>query len=342
MFKGTSFTEPVSLVIPVRNEAEFIEKCIQSVLKQDYPQENIEALLIDGLSDDQTKAIITKYNQKYPSTIKYFENPMETVPYAMNIGIRNAKGQYILRLDGHAEYPENYVSRCITTLKATGADNVGGLLVTRGSGAVGRAYAKVISSIFGVGNASFRINADSGYVDTVPFGAFRRSVFTKYGLYDERLTRRQDYELNYRIRKNGGKIFLDSEIQLVYHCRNTIPGILEQSYEKGKWNIITAKLCLGTMSLRHLVPFIFVLSLIILPLLSFLMPLFKWLLFAELSLYLLLNVTFSLKLADGFKEAFLIFLLFPLNHLAYGIGSIAGLRHKPKQAPAESIKHYSS
>ncbi|MBM4235478.1 MAG: glycosyltransferase family 2 protein [Firmicutes bacterium] len=334
--------DQVSLVIPVRNEAKFIEKCIQSVLKQDYPLEKMEALLIDGLSNDQTKEIIKKYNKEYPSTIKYFENSKKTVPYAMNIGIRNAAGHYIIRLDGHAEYPDNYVSKCIATLKRTGADNVGGLLMTRGSGTVGRAYAKVLSSVFGVGNASFRINASSGFVDTVPFGAFKRSTFIKYGFYDERLTRRQDYELNYRIRKKGGKIYLDSDIKLVYHCRSTIPGILEQSYQKGKWNIITAKMSLGTMSLRHLIPFIFVLSLLLLPILAFFVPFFKWLLLTELAAYLLLSVIFSFKLADGFKEAILIFLLYPLNHLAYGFGSIAGLKYNPKQAIIEDSESYPS
>lgn len=342
MTNGIEFSDTVSLVIPVRNEAQFIEKCIQSVLKQDYPLDKIEALLIDGLSDDHTKAIIKSYNQIYPSTIKYFDNPQKTVPYAMNIGIRNAVGQYIIRLDGHAEYPDNYVSKCIATLKNTGADNVGGLIVTKGSGAVGKAYAKVLSSVFGVGNAGFRINASSGFVDTVPFGAFVRSDFVKHGLYDERLTRRQDYELNHRIRKNGGKIFLDADIQSVYHCRNTIPGIAEQSFQKGKWNIITAKLCLGTMSFRHLIPFIFVLSLILLPILAIFMPFFKWLLITELSLYLLLNILFTIKLADGFKEAILIFLLHPLNHLAYGFGSIIGLSHNPKQAMIEDIINYPS
>ena len=342
MTSEIKYFDEVSLVIPVRNEAKFIEKCIQSVLKQDYPLEKIEALLIDGLSNDQTKEIIKKYNKEYPSTIKYLENSKKTVPYAMNIGITNSAGQYIIRLDGHAEYPDDYVSRCIATLKQTGADNVGGLLVTRGSGTVGRAYAKVLSSVFGVGNAGFRINATSGYVDTVPFGAFKRSTFVKYGFYDERLTRRQDYELNYRIRRKGGKIFLDSDIKLVYHCRSTIPGIAEQSYQKGKWNVITAKLSLGTMSLRHLIPFVFVLSLLMLPILAFFIPFLKWLLLAELTLYLLLNVIFTFKLADGLKEAILIFLLYPLNHLAYGFGSIAGLKYSPKQALIEDIESYPS
>lgn len=324
--------DTVSLIIPVRNEAKFIEKCIQTILKQDYALDKIEAIFVDGLSEDNTKEIINRYSIEYPSTIRYLKNPNKTAPYAMNIGINNSVGHYIIRLDGHAEYPDNYISQCVATLKRTGADNVGGLLVTRGHGVVGKAFAKVTSSVFGVGNAGFRINASSGYVDTVPFGAFKRDTFTKYGLYDKRLTRRQDYELNCRIRKNGGKIYLDSDINLIYHCRSTIPGILEQSYQKGKWNIITAKLCPGTMSLRHLVPFIFVLSLIIFPILAYFIPFFKWILIGELGLYLLFNVAYSIKLADGFREALLMIILYPLNHITYGLGSLVGLIYNPEKA----------
>lgn len=329
---GIKHKETVTLIVPVRNEAKFIEQCIQNILKQDYSLDNIEAIFVDGLSDDNTKEIIDTYIEEYPSTIRYLENPNKTVPYAMNIGINNSAGHYIIRLDGHAEYPDNYISKCIATLKRTGADNIGGLLVTRGHGAVGKAFAKVISSAFGVGNAGFRINSSSGYVDTVPFGAFKRETLVKYGLYDERLTRRQDYELNYRIRKNGGKIYLDSEINLIYHCRSTIPGIMEQSYQKGKWNIITAKLCMGTMSLRHLVPFIFVLSLITLPLLGYFIPVFKWILIAELGLYLLLSIAYTIKLADSFKEALLMVVLYPLYQITYGVGSIVGLAYNPRNA----------
>ncbi len=339
---GIKLRETVSLIIPVRNEAKFIEKCIQTILKQDYSLDKIEALFVDGLSDDNTKETIDKYIEAYPSTIRYLENPKKTVPYAMNIGINNSVGQFIIRLDGHAEYPDNYVSKCVETLKRTGAANVGGLLVTQGHGVVGKAYAKVLSSVFGVGNAGFRINAPSGYVDTVPFGAFRRATFAQYGLYNERLTRRQDYELNCRIRNNGGKVYLDSDINLIYHCRSTIPGILEQSYQKGKWNITTAKLCPGTMSLRHLVPFIFALSLILLPLLAYFIPLFKWILIAELGLYLLLNIYYSLKLADGFKEALLLVALFPLYQITYGLGSIAGLAYNPKNDLGQEHKSYSA
>jgi hypothetical protein len=228
-------------------------------------------------------------------------------------------------LDAHSEYANDYISKCVLTLEETDADNVGGLAITKGYGFIGNAFSKVLSSKFGVGNSGFRTNASSGYVDTVPFGTFKRKTFIKYGLYDERLTRNQDYELNYRIRKNGGKIHLNSNIKLTYYCRNTIPGILKQSFENGKWNVITSKFCPGSMSFRHFIPLFFMLSLIILPVLAFFMPVFVWLLIAELGLYFLLDLFFSFRIATKAKQIPIIIILFPMFHISYGFGSLIGL-----------------
>ena len=243
----------------------------------------------------------------------------------MNIGIKNSRGKYIVRLDAHSEYPVDYISKCISTLENVDADNVGGLAITKGHGIIGEAFSKVLSSKFGVGNSSFRTNAPSGYVDTVPFGAFKREVFEKYGYYDERLTRNQDYELNYRIRKNGGRIYLNSDIKLIYYCRNTISGIIKQSFQNGKWNVITFRLCPGSMSIRHFVPLMFILSLIILPLLGLFHPVANWILLLELSLYFVLDIIFSIKMASSMKKMLLLTVMFPMLHLSYGIGSFIGL-----------------
>lgn len=142
------------------------------------------------------------------------------------------------------------------------ADNVGGVAETKANGFVGNCIAKMLSSRFGVGNSEFRTNGKSGYVDTVPFGAFRREVFSKYGGYDERLVRNQDNEMNYRIRKNGGKIYLADDIHLSYYCRDSIKGISDMAKKNGMWNVITMKLCPGAMGIRHFVPLVFVLSII--------------------------------------------------------------------------------
>lgn len=321
----------VTVIIPVRNESNYIGRCLQSIMEQDYPIEKLEIIVIDGMSNDKTQEFVNNYHKMYPDRICLLENPNLTVPFAMNEGIRNAIGKYIIRFDAHSYYPYNYISKCVLTLIETSADNVGGLAITKGEGIIGNAFAHVLSSKFGVGNSGFRTNVKSGYTDTVPFGAFKKETFEKYGLYDERLTRNQDYELNYRIRKNGGKIYLNSDIKLVYYCRNTISGILRQSYENGKWNLITSKLCPGTMSLRHFAPLIFLLTLIAMPAMISLAPTTQLLFILELVLYLTLDLIFSIKPKLKIRDIVILLILFPLFHISYGIGSLMGLVSKSIQ-----------
>jgi len=315
----------VSIVIPVYNEEKYIKNCIISLLKQDYSQVHMEWIFVDGNSGDKTLIIIEEFQKKYPELIKLYSNPNKTVPYAMNIGIKASAGKYIIRLDAHSEYAENYITRCVYYLDTIDADNVGGCAETKSRGYVGHAIACMLSSKFGVGNSHFRTSGKGGYVDTVPFGAFHREVFEKYGYYDDRLTRNQDNEMNYRIRKNGGKIYLAEDIKFAYYCRDSIKGIIDMAIQNGKWNIITMRLCPGAMGSRHFVPFIFLLSLITLPLLSIFSPFFKWVLLTEVIIYLILDLIFSLKAASQLKYAPLLFILFPLFHLSYGFGSLLAL-----------------
>ncbi|MBO5926415.1 MAG: glycosyltransferase family 2 protein [Clostridia bacterium] len=315
----------VSVVMPLYNEEKYIEKCVDSLLLQDYPKESMEWIFVDGESKDDTVNLLKNYQKKYPNLIKILSNPNKIVPFAMNIGIKNSKGKYIVRLDAHADYKNDYISKCVYYLENIDAENVGGVAETKAKGFIGGAIAKMLSSRFGVGNSEFRTNGESGYVDTVPFGAFKREVFSKYGGYDERLVRNQDNEMNYRIRKNGGKIYLASDIHLSYYCRETVKGISKMAMQNGVWNIITMKLCPGAMGLRHFVPFLFVLSMLGLSLLGFIHPIFWWLLGAEFSLYTLLDVLFSIKSASSVKEFFALLILFPIFHVTYGLGSFIGL-----------------
>ena len=315
----------VSVVMPVYNEEKYIVKCIDSLLMQDYPIDKMEWIFVDGCSKDKTVEILNGYKEKYPSLIKVYNNPNKIVPYAMNIGIAASQGKYIVRLDAHADYESDYISKCIYYLENTDAENVGGIAETKANGFMGNAIAKMLSSKFGVGNSQFRTNGDSGYVDTVPFGAFRREVFSKYGGYDERLVRNQDNEMNFRIRKNGGKIYLANDIRFSYYCRDSIAGISTMAKKNGMWNIITMKLCPGSMGVRHFIPFAFVLSVLGLSALSFVSPWFAALLGAELSLYTLLDIIFSAKQAKTIKEFFTLLILFPIFHVAYGFGSLLGI-----------------
>lgn len=315
----------VSVVVPVYNESRFVDIFLQSLLKQSYPREKMEWIFVDGNSSDRTVAQLEAYQKSHPNLISIHTNPHRTVPYAMNIGILASRGAYIVRLDAHSKFEPDYIEKCVHYLDTTDADNVGGLAKTMSSGFVGGAIAKMLSSKFGVGDSKFRTGGKSGYVDTVPFGAFRREVFDKVGLYDERLTRNQDNELNFRIRKNGGKIYLAKDIRFAYYSRDSITGIAKMARLNGKWNVITMKIMPGSMGVRHFVPLAFVLSLIILPLLSFLLPWVKVLFAIELGAYLLLDVIASAFATTSKREFFLLLLLFPLFHICYGWGSLEGL-----------------
>ena len=315
----------ISVIVPVYNEEKYIDECIASMLRQDYPMEQMEWFFVDGMSADRTREKLTGYQERYPNLIKILENKNRTVPYAMNMAIREAKGKYLIRLDAHAEYADNYFSKCVEILERTGADNVGGVMETKSRTKIGRSIAKMLSSKFGVGDSQFRTNGKDGYVDTVPFGAFRKEIFEQVGLYDERLTRNQDSELNYRITHNGGKIYLSNEIKLAYYCRDSVGGIVKMAVLNGKWNIITSKLCPGSMRLRHFIPCVFALSLIVMPILGLLWAPFWWLFAAEMALYALLDVLFSVKAAENLAEALHLLYLFPCFHVSYGWGSIMGI-----------------
>ncbi len=315
----------VSVVMPVYNEERYIEKCIKSLFKQDYPIDKMEWIFVDGGSTDRTVEILNGYMSEHPELIKIYDNPKKIVPYAMNIGISASKGEYIVRLDAHSDYADDYISKCVYYLDNTDAENVGGVAETKSEGFVGNAIAKMVSSKFGVGNSQFRTRGESGYVDTVPFGAFRREVFKKYGGYDERLVRNQDNEMNYRIRKNGGKIYMADDIKLSYYCRDSIGGISQMARKNGMWNVITMKMCPGSMGLRHFVPLLFVLSVLGLTVLSLLLPVFWIMLASEIGLYTLLNVYFSIKAGKSIKERLLLLILFPIFHISYGTGSICGI-----------------
>ena len=327
----------ISLVIPLRNEEAYIGDCLRSILQQDYPLECMEILFVDGCSTDRTVAILEEAAQITPQ-IRVLNNPHRTVPYAMNIGIRAAVGEYIVRLDAHSEYAPDYVSLSIETLRTVSCDNAGGMWDTRGKGYMGQAIAGALTTVFGVGNARFRLTPHSGYVDTVPFGAFRRDLFDRIGFYDERLTRNQDNELNYRIRKNGGKIYMNENIRCTYYCRSSLAALMRNGYQNGHWNVVTMYLCPGSMGLRHFAPLAFVLATIGLPLL--------WLatgvsFFGSLTglmwgAYLALNAFYSYTIAEkqGWKYLAVLPVIYPAFHFAYGVGSLSGLCRLPSLARA--------
>ncbi len=315
----------LSVIVPIFNEERFIESCVTSLLKQDFPHEEMELLLVDGASTDRTPVLLAQLAKAHPDVIRVLQNPRRIQAAAMNLGAKAARGTYLIRVDAHADYPSNYFSRCVELMEETGAQNVGCIWDTQGKTPKAQVIAMMLTSPFGVGGAAFRIGGKSGWVDTVPFGTFRKDYYEAIGGFDERLARSEDNEINYRIRKNGGRIYMTDEMAVTYYCRETVAALSRMAYANGKWNVIAARLCPGSMSLKYFVPLTFVLSLIVMPLLCLLHPLFRWLFAAELLLYLGLSLYFALRKTRNLKKLLFLWFLFPAFHIPYGVGSLAGL-----------------
>ena len=330
----------VSVVIPVRNEARFIGSCLRSLMRCGYPTSQWEIIVVDGGSRDTTRAEVLRVAQHAPVRITCLDNPRQITPFAMNIGLASARGEIIIRADAHAEYPDDYIARCVAVSQETGAENVGGPIQTQPGADTPMAHAisLALSHPFGVGNSKFRTCADDGCreVDTVPFGCFKASVFREVGLYDERLARHQDYDLNQRIRRAGGRILLDGRLRSTYFARPGLRGLLRQGWGTGFWNPFANKLNPHNFTLRHVIPGLF--SLNVLATLAFvawavLAPLPRWALLLALAswgantLYLLLDLFVSTKLARKHARRLwpLLLALFPAYHCCYGAGILWGL-----------------
>lgn len=333
----------LSVICPIYNEEKYIAQCIESLLLQDYPKNDLEILFVDGMSTDKTREIISKYTSQYPF-IKMLDNPKKIVPYAMNTGILASKGEIIIRLDGHVEYPANYFSALVKNLIDLDADNVGALCETLpcGSSAKELAIAEALSSSFGMGNSYFRIGCDDvKQVDTVPFGCFKREVFDKVGLYDNELIRNQDDELNGRIVKNGGKIYLIPSIVTKYYARDKISKVKKMFYQYGLYKPLVNKKLGTPATIRQFFPPVFVLGLIIGGMLSC----FSWIIavmyIAVIMFYLLLACYFTMKSVKKTSRVGL-FLYQPITyltvHISYGCGYLTGvykiLMHRPFNAEA--------
>ena len=309
----------VSVIIPLYNEEKYIEGCIQSLINQTFPRGKMEWILVDGCSTDRTVQIIKEYAEDYP--IVLLKNEKRKTPYALNLGIERSSGEYIIRLDAHAYFPADYIEKCVHYLDTTDAANVGGIAVTEANGFVGRSIAKMLSSKFGVGGSDFRIGQGNKYVDTVPFGAFRREIFDRAGLFNTELLRSEDNEMNARIRKSGGKIWLAEDITFKYFCRDTVKGVLKMALQNGNALFFTMKTNVEAMRIRHMIPLLFVVSLIGLSVLSAFVPAFGAILLAEAVVYLLLDIWFSF-FCGAPETGVITFWLFPLFHIVYGIGSL--------------------
>ena len=337
---GAQARPRVSVIMPVRNEGSFIDLSLGSVLGQSYGLERMEILVVDGMSDDDTRDRVRRLQQEHDGAdIRILDNPGRIAPCALNVGIRHARGEIIVRVDGHCEVGEHYVAHAVAHLEH-GADGVGGPLETLGDGPTAEAIAAAMSSRFGVGGVAFRTtDASSGMappldlddvreVDTVAFPAYTRASMDRVGLYNEEFVRNQDDEYNYRLRKSGARIVLAKDMPARYYSRATYGKLWRQYFQYGYWKVRVLQKHPKQMSARQFVPLLFVLSLLITALGAMALPQVGLpALAAVLGSYVAANALATVLTARRFnlRSPLRLPLAFALLHLGYGSGFLVGL-----------------
>ncbi|GMV50538.1 MAG: hypothetical protein NBKEAIPA_03074 [Nitrospirae bacterium] len=333
----------VTVLVPCRNEAGFIERCLTSVLENGYPLDRLELVVIDGMSDDGTRAILQRMAGPH-AALRLIDNPGKTTPKAMNLGIRAAQGDPILRVDAHACLEPGYIRRCVEALEESGADVVCGVMETvpASGGWMGAAIASALGHPFGVGNSYFRIHvAAPMWVDTVFCGCYRRSAFERVigsrrtgeqvptGPFNEELMRGQDMDFSLRLRKAGGRMLLVPEIRSLYFARSTLRSFWRQNWNNGVWAILPFAYSEGMpITLRHLIPLLFVTALLATTLLGLVGEVWRWGTVVILNAYGVVSLAVSLRVAlreRSVSRLFVMPLVFATLHVGYGLGSLWGL-----------------
>lgn len=327
----------VAVVIPTLNEEKFIARCLDSVIAQSYPFNDMDVMVVDGGSKDRTKDIVEEYKRKYQN-IRFLNNPGRIQSIAFNIGVKSSDAPYIVRLDAHATYNHRYIEKCIEKFSANAevlgcapefVGNVGGVCSIRPqhSGLIAESSAILNQSRFGIGGAAFRVGAPAGFVDTVPFGCFPRKVLEKVGGMREDLPRGEDNEFNSRIRKAGYKIYLDPKIVCSYFSRDTLRTNMKQMYANGESIGHLFYVDKDSVGIRHLIPLLFVGSILCGVVLAFVWLPFFYALLAELCLYFTCDLLASILAAKehGWKYLLPLFVMFFCVHISYGWGTIVGL-----------------
>ncbi len=315
----------VSVVMPIRNEAESIHRSAGAVLAQDYPRDRMELLVADGMSTDQTRAIVEGLDAD-GIAVRIIDNPGQIVPTGLNRAIEAARGEIIVRVDGHTIIAEDYVRQCVSELLRTGADNVGGKMAAVGTTPFGRAVAEATSSPFGIGGARFHYSDEEEWVDTVYLGTWRKDLLLEIGGFDEEMVRNQDDELNYRLRKNGGRILLSPRIRSTYFPRATPRALWRQYFQYGFWKVRVMQKHPWQMRLRHFIPPLFALAILVFVLLSLLHGAGPPLLLGLIGTYFLVNLGICLFHSGASKTSFFTrMMIYTTLHLSYGFGFLLGL-----------------
>ncbi len=308
----------VSIIIPCLNEEKTIRILLDAILAQTYPTAEMEVIIADGLSEDDTRAEIFSFKEENPNLdVRVMDSPERKIPVGLNLAINAARGEIIIRLDAHSAPAPDYVEKCVEALDAGLGDNVGGVWDIRpgAEGWVAASIAAAAAHPLGVGDALYRHATQAQIVDTVPFGAFRRELVERIGLFDESLLANEDYEFNTRIRKSGGRIWLDPAIQSIYFARPTFSKLAKQYFNYGYWKWKMLRRYPDTLRWRQFLPPVFVLSILGLLVFGFFSPLFSFLLGLELLVYFLILFLAALK-----KKTFGLPFAIALMHISWGTG----------------------
>jgi glycosyltransferase involved in cell wall biosynthesis len=323
-FKARLNQPEVTLILPVRNEEKTIKEALNSVIQQDYPLERMKILVVDGMSTDQTRPVIQTWLKKYPEiNLNILDNPQQIVPTGLNIGIREASGDFIIRVDGHCRLPTHYVSTLVSHLQEGEVQNVGGQQHPVGDTYFEKAVALATSSPYFIGNSYFRYAEESRLVDTVFLGAYPREVFDQIGLFDETLVRHQDYDFNLRLRNAGGKILYLASIQVDYRPRSNLHSFFMQYFQYGVWKVRVMQKSERAFQLRHFPPTLLVLGMVLGGGLSLLIPWLRALYLLGMGTYLSLAVGSSLLVSlreEEWKYLPVLPILFACIHIGWGSG----------------------
>jgi glycosyltransferase involved in cell wall biosynthesis len=307
----------ISVILPILNEEAHLKGAINSILSQDY-QGKTEVILAVGPSHDRTLEIAQQISQQ-DSRVVIVENPTGRTAAGLNLALKKSQNPVIVRVDGHAQIPSNYLSLVVEILNKTGAVNVGGVMAAVGTTAFENAVAGAMRSPLGVGASRFHTGGEAGVVDTVYLGAFRREALLAIGGFDERFTRAQDWELNFRLRENGGVVYFDPRLHVTYRPRSTVKALAKQYFEYGRWRRVVSRKHSGTINYRYLAPPFALIGFTISLLAGFIAPI----LFTPAAIYSLFVLLASIKIASNIREFFLLLAVIPTMHFAWGAGFIS-------------------
>jgi glycosyltransferase involved in cell wall biosynthesis len=320
----------VSVIIPCRNEKKHIARCLDSILANDYPQDRMEVLVVDGMSDDGTRQIVQEYAKRCPC-VRLVDNPARQIPMAMNTGIRNAKGATVLKMDAHSTYQASHIRLCVAYQEKYGAENVGGVwnMLPGANTVVAQTMVLAMASRLGSGNARIKIGASRPtWSDSVAFGCFKKELFTRIGLFDERLVSSSDMDMNRRIQAAGGRILLVPQIVVNYYADPTVKKFVKHNFADGVWATYVMKFGSKAFSWRHWIPLAFLLSLLFSFCLAWLWRPLLWVGLGIVAVYLLTSLAVSAQIAIREKDPRQLVLLpwvFAVRHIVYGGAALFGL-----------------